>query len=61
MSSNTIPDNTLQALEFYFFSLDYLEEGALQFVDVINNLDLIIELVKNGQPITDSKNEKVKK
>lgn len=39
----------------------YLEEGAPRFVNVTNNLDLTIELVVNGQPITDSKNEKVEK
>lgn len=41
--------------------MGYLEEGALRFIDVTNNPDLTIELLSNGQPITDSKDEKVKK
>lgn len=61
VSLNTIPDVTLQALGFHFSPLGYFEEGALRFVDVTDDLDLTIELVDNGQPITNSKDEKVRK
>lgn len=61
VSSDTIRDNTLQALDFHFSPLSHLEEGALQFVNVTDVSDFMIELLDNGQPITDSKNEKVKK
>ena len=52
VSLNSISDNTLQALDFHFFLLGYLEEGVLRFVNITNNLDLTIELVNNGQSIT---------
>lgn len=45
---NTIPDNTLQTLDFHLSSLDYLEEEALQFINVTNVPDLTIETVDNG-------------
>ena len=61
VSSDTIPDNTLQALNFHLSPLGYLEEGALRFVDVTDNPDLTIEPVDNGQPITDSEDEKMRK
>ena len=48
-------------MDFYFSPLDYLEEGALRFVDITNNPDLTIEPMDNGQPITDSEDEKVRK
>ena len=61
VSSDTIPDNTLQALNFQLSPLGYHEEGALRFVNVIDGLELTIGAVDNGQPITDSKDEMVKK
>lgn len=61
ISLDIILDNTLQALNFYLFFLDYLEERAPRVVEIIDNLDLTIELVNNGQQITDSENEKMKK
>lgn len=61
ISSDTIPNNILQALSFHFSPLAYLKKRVLQFVDITNNTDLTIEPVDNGQPITDSKDEKVRK
>ena len=61
VSSDTIPDNTLQALDFHFSPLEYLEEGASWFVDITDNPYLTIEPVDNGQPITDSKDRRVRK
>lgn len=61
VSLDIILDNTLQALNFHFSLLGYLEKRALWFVDVTDNPDLMIEPVNNGQPITDSKDEKVRK
>ena len=46
---------------FHFYLLGYLEEGAPRFIDVTDNLDFTIEPVDNGQPITDSEDEKVRK
>ena len=56
-----ILDNILRALDFHFSPLSYLEERELRFVDVTDNQDLIIEPVDNGQPITDSEDEKMRK
>lgn len=56
-----IPDNILQALNFHFSSLGYLEEKVFWFVNITNNSDLTIELVDNSQPIINFKNEKVRK
>ena len=61
VSLDTIPDNTLQALNFHLSLLSYLEERASWFVDVTDNPDLTIEPVDNSQPITDSKDEKIRK
>lgn len=58
---DTIPDSIFGALSFHFFPLGYLEEGALRFVDVTDNSDLTIEPVDNNQPITDSKDGKMRK
>lgn len=41
--------------------MGYLEEGALWLVDVTDDPDLMIEPVDNGEPISDSEDEKVKK
>lgn len=56
-----IPYGTLQDLGFYFSLLGYLELGAPQFIDVINNPDLTIEPVNNNLAITNFEVEKVKK
>lgn len=48
VSSDTISDSILQALNFYFFFLGYLEEKTLQFVDIIDNLNLPIEPIDNS-------------
>ena len=61
VSLDIIPDNTLQALDFHLSPLDYLEKRVSRFVDVTNNSNLTIKPVDNGQPITDSKDKKVKK
>lgn len=61
VSSDTIPDNNLQALCFHFFSLGYFDQKVLSFVDVTDNPDLTIKPVENGQSITNSEDEKVKK
>ena len=57
----TIPDATLQALGFHHSPLSYLEEEIPRFVDVIDKSELVIKLEDNGQLITDSENEKVRK
>ena len=57
----TIPDATLQALDFHHSPLDYFEEGAPRVVDVTDKPELTIELEDNSQPITDSEDEKVRK
>ena len=46
---------------FYHSLLGYLEEGTLRFVNVTNKLELAIGPEDNGQPITNSKDEKVRK
>lgn len=56
-----IPDNTLESLDFYLSHLSDLKKQALRFIDITDNLKLTIKLVDNIQPITDSKNEKVRK
>ena len=61
VSSETTPDATLQALNFHHSPLGYLEERAARFVDVTDKPKLVIEPEDNGQPITDSKDEKVRK
>lgn len=40
--------------------MGYLEKKAPKFVDVINKLKSAIKLENNGQPITNSKDEKVR-
>ena len=57
----TISDATLRALNFYHFLLDYLEKGAPWFVDVTDEPELAIEPEDDGQPITDSEDEKMRK
>lgn len=42
VSLNIIPDNTLQALEFYCSLLGYFKEGTLQFIDITDNPQLTI-------------------
>ena len=61
VSSDTIPDGILQALSFHFSLLRRFQEGAPRFVNATDNPDLTIEPVDNNQPITDSKDEKVRK
>lgn len=61
VNSDIIPDNTLQALVFHLFPLAYLEKGALWFVDVIDKPELAIEPKDDGQPITNSEDEKARK
>lgn len=58
---NTIPENTLEALDFQLSSLNDFQKGVSQFVDVTNNLDLTNESVDNDQPIRDSEDEKIRK
>lgn len=62
-SSDTIPDNILQALRFHLSFLGYLEKEAPLFVDVTEEPELTIEPepMADDQPITDSEDEKVKK
>ena len=60
VSLDTIADNTLGSLNFYFSPLAYLEERASRFVDVTDNPYFTIEQVDNGQPITNSKDETVR-
>lgn len=52
---DTILNGTLQGLGFYFSLVDYLKKGALWFVNIMNNLDLTMKPVENGQLITNSK------
>lgn len=63
ISLDIIPDGILLVLGFQLFTLGYSEEGMTRFVDVTDEPKLTIEResVDNGQPITDSKNEKLKK
>lgn len=61
VSSDTIPDDILRALNFHFSRLVYFAKKRLRFVDVTNNLDLMIEPKDNAQPIMDSKDEKMRK
>ena len=61
VSLDKIPDGTLKVLDFHFSTLSYLEKKALRFVDITDNPDLTIKPVDNGQPITDSKDKKMKK
>lgn len=61
ISLDTILNSTLQALSFYISFLGYLKEGVPQFVAVIDDPDLTIKLVDNGQPITDFEDKKVRK
>lgn len=57
----TIPDATLRALRFYHSFLGYLEEGTPWCINVTDKSELAIEPEFNGQLITDSKNEKIRK
>ena len=41
--------------------MSYLEEGTPWFVDITDKLELAIEPEDDGQPITDSEDEKVRK
>ena len=61
VSSKTILDATLQALGFHYSPLGYLEEGTPQFVDVTDKPEFAIEPENDGQPITDSEDEKIRK
>ena len=61
VSSDTIPDNIFQTLNFHLSLVGYLEERASRFVDVTDDPDLTIEPVDNGQPITDFEDKKVRK
>lgn len=60
-SSDIILDGTLQALGFHFFPLGYFKKRLSQFINVTKNLDLTIEQVENGQLITNTEDEKLKK
>ncbi len=57
----TIPDATLRDLGFHYSPLGYFEAGAPHFIDVTDQPDLAIELEIDGQPITNSEDEKTKK
>lgn len=57
----TIPYAILWALNFYHSLLDYLQEGALRFIDVTDKPKLVSKLEDNGQPIMDSKDKKARK
>ena len=61
VSSELIPNTTLQALSFHHSLLGYLEEQAPRFVDVTDKPELTIKPEDNDQPITDTKDEKEKK
>lgn len=61
VSSDTIPDSTLQTLGFYLSPLGYLEKRAPQFVDVTNKPELAIGLENNAQPITKSEDNETRK
>lgn len=61
VSLETISDVILQTLGFHHFPLDYLKERAPRFVDVTNKSELAIEPEDDVQPITDSKDVKVRK
>ena len=61
VSLETIPDTTLQALGFHYSPLGYSEKKAPLFVDVTDKPKIAIEPKDNGQPITDSEDEKIKK
>ena len=54
-------DATLQALGFHHSPLGYLEDGALQFVNVTDKLELTIEPEDDDQPIMDYKDEMTRK
>lgn len=58
---NTLLDNTFQALDFHLSPLGYFKERVPRFVNVNDNRDLMIEPVDNGQVITDSEDEKMRK
>ena len=60
-SSETILNAILQALNFHYSFLGYLEKAAPWFIDVIDKSKLAIESKDNGQPITDSEDEKMRK
>ena len=57
----TIPDTILQALDYHYSPLSYLQKEVSQFIDITDELGLAIEPKDNGQPITDSNDEKVRK
>lgn len=61
VSLEIILDATLQALGFHYSLLGNFEEKALQIVDVTDKPELVIEPENNGQPITDPKDEKMRK
>lgn len=63
VSSDTIPDNTLQALDFYVFILGYYEKKVLRFIDITNKPELAIDFgqIDNSEPITDFQDEKARK
>lgn len=48
ISLNTLLDNLLQVVDFHFSLLGYLKKRIMQFIDIIHNPNLIIELIKNS-------------
>lgn len=46
---------------FYFSFLDYFKEEVLQFIDIIDNSNSTIRLVKNGKPIINFQNKMMRK
>ena len=61
VSSDSILGATIQALGFHQFPLDYFKERAPRFVDLTDKLSLAIEPKDDGQPITNPKDENVRK
>lgn len=47
VSLDTISDGTLQALDFHFSPLGYLEKRGPRFIDVTDKSELVIELEDN--------------
>lgn len=58
---DTILNDILQALGFHLSPLDYCKKRVPQFVNITDKPKLVIKPkpIDNGQPITDSKNQKV--
>lgn len=61
VSLNIISNTILQAVSFQFSLFGYIKKMALQFIDVIDKPNLIIELIKSGQLIIDPENKRMRK